>query len=301
MRNWKTLLFKGLAVLGGIILAAIFYRSYKSSQSSGSGTQGFISSVKDELGNTTRLSMPAFILLTIACGFMVLSDLNSAASAGLVVAWLWGSIPASSSASFNITYVPQFMTFTVTSAPTSFLINIQGDGVIFNLDATGIAAMRNIRQVGVVTNTYVFQLANGLINGKNGTVTITNAAAAQLDIYAYSKDIGNFYMTYLIQNALANSGINLRKFAYAAFPSAAAADIWTIMNNNGVTQNAQRNDLNNLIGYTQNEVTSRYNFDNVAPAAVDTITFIPAAAQNVYVMQYQEAKGVVNAAIIAKG
>jgi hypothetical protein len=282
-------------------MLAIMWRSYKNSSAQGTGTNGFISNVKDELGNTTRLSTPALILLTIATGFVILYDMSGGATAGLVVAWLWGSIPASSSASFNITYVPQFISFTVTSAPTTFLINIQGDGVIFNLDATGIAAMRNIRQQGIVTNTYVFQLANGLINGKNGTVTITNAAAAQLDVYAYSKDLGNFYMTYLIQNALANSGINLRKFAYAAFPSAAAADIWTVMNNNGITQNAQRNDLNNLLGYTQNEVTSRYNFDNIAPAAVDTITFIPAAAQNVYVMQYQAAQGVVNAAIIAKG
>lgn len=214
---------------------------------------------------------------------------------------LWGSIAASSAGSFNITYVPQYIGFTIASSPTLFQINVQGDGVIFNLDATGSTAMKNIRFVGAFANQYVFQLANGLINGKNGTVNITNAAAAQLDIYAWSQMPGNMYMTYLTQKALGSSGIDLRKFAYAAFPSAGASDIFTLQYNTGITQQSYRNDLQYMLGYTQENVGSVYNFDNISPSLIDTITYTPTADQNIYVMQYQASKGAVQSAIVAKG
>lgn len=218
-----------------------------------------------------------------------------------VLGVLWGSIAASVTQTFNVTYVPQFIGFTIATVPTSFVINVQGDGVIFNLDGNGLTSMSNIRLVGVVANTYVFQLANGLINGKNGSVTIANATAAQLDVYAWSKDQGNIYMTYLTQNALLNSGISLRKFAYAAFPSAGAADSFTIEYNSGITQVNLRLEEQFGIGYTQNTATARYNLDNIAPAIIDTVTYIPTASQNVYIMQYQAAKGTVNASVVAKG
>lgn len=218
-----------------------------------------------------------------------------------VLGVLWGSIAASASASFNITYVPQFIGFTIATIPTSFQINVQGDGVIFNLDGTGLTNMSNIRLAGVIANTYVFQVADGLINGKNGTVTIANATAAQLDVYAWSKDVGSMYMTYLTQNALLNSGILLKDFAYAAFPSAGTADSFTIKYASGITQVNLRNEQAFGLGYTQNVVTTRYNIDNIAPATVKELTYIPTTSQNVYVMQYQPAKGTVNAALIAKG
>lgn len=218
----------------------------------------------------------------------------------MVLGTLWGSIAASVTASFNFTYVPQFISFTIGTVPTSIKIESQGDGVIFTLDGTGATNMNGIRQVGVVANTYIYQIANGLINGKNGSVTIANAAAAQLDVFCWSKDIGNMYMTYLTQQALANSGLELRKFAYAAFPSAAAGDQFTISYNNKVTQNSFRLEQQNALAYSQQTITARYNIDNIAPATVDTVTFIPAATQNVYVMQYQAAKGTVNAAVTAR-
>lgn len=247
------------------------------------------------------MKTPVRILLTIVTGFVMLFTLQHPDAPGIVHCLLWGSIAASSTASFNVTYVPQWIGFTVTTVPTSFQINIQGDGVIFSLDGAGLNAMNGIRQIAQQTNVYLFQVANGLINGKNGTVTIANAAAAQLDVYAWSTDPGNMYMTYLSQNALASSGVSIRKFAYAAFPSAGATDTFTLEYNTGVTQVANRLDLNYKLQYNQNLITTRYNIDNIAPAVIDTVTFIPAAAQNFYVMQYQPSRGVVNSAVVAKG
>lgn len=237
-----------------------------------------------------------FVLLGIAFQWRLSFDTRPQ-----VLGVLWGSIAASATASFNLTYIPQFIGFTIATVPTSFQINVQGDGVIFNLDGNGLTGMSNIRSAGIITNTYVFQIADGLINGKNGQVTIANATAAQLDIYAWSKDPGSLYMTYLTQRALQSSGISLRKFAYAAFPSAGASDNFTIQYNTGITQINLRSEATFGIQYTQNQATTRYNLDNIAPATIDTVTYLPTTDQNVYVMQYQAAKGVVNSAVIAKG
>jgi hypothetical protein len=287
-------LFKGLAIFGGIVVAAIFIRSSKTSKTTG---QTLTDAVKSELVATTSFNMFLLLMAGILGGLLMIHEIGQGAAAGLTMAYLWGSVAASVSGSFNITYVPQYIGFSISSAPTSFQINVQGDGVIFNLDAAGVTAMRNIRNVATQTNMYIFQLANGLINGKNGTVTITNAAASQLTIYGWSKEQGNFYMTYLTQQALAASGVNFKKFAYAAFPSAAAADLFTLTYNDGSSQVSQRDDLNFALQYTQNDVTSKYNIDNIAPASLDTVSFNPVAAQNVYIMKYQSASGVVDSAV----
>lgn len=293
--KWVQTLFKVFALFGMVVMGAILLRSQKSAKESGTS---FTDVVQDDLKNTTRFS----VFLALLCSVIgALLFMQSTPAGAVAMALIWGAIPASSSATFNITYVPQFMGFTVASAPTAFQINVLGDGMIFNLDANGCSSMRNIRIVGAGATTYIFQLANGLINGKNGTVTITNSAAAQLDIYAWSKENGNAYMTYMSQQALANSGVNLRKFAFAAFPSAATGDTFSLYYNDGSQQIAKREDLNFALGYTQSLVTSQYSIDNIAPALIDTVTFTPVLSQQCYVMQYQPAAGVVNSAVVAKG
>jgi hypothetical protein len=304
MKKFMPYLWKALAALGAIVAAGIILGAYRQSKDSG-GAVKFTDAAMNEAKNRTGGLFSVVITVISSMALIWWAGHGSSGYESLAV--LWGSVAASSSGSFNITYVPQFIGFTIASAPTSFQINVQGDGVTFNLDANGCTSMSNIRCVGVVGNTYVFQLADGLINGKNGTVTITNSAAAILNVQAWSKDVGSMYMVYMTQNALASSGIKLQKFAYAAFPNAAAADSFTIEYNpsfrNGekITQVSGRDDLNFALQYTQSQVTSRYNIDNIAPAMLDAVTFIPAAAQNVYVMNYQAAKGTVNAAVIAKG
>lgn len=298
LKKIMVLLLKGLAIFGAIVVAAMFMRSKKKADS-GSGT--IATNFKDEISNGTRLGMISWLFISIGASLTLLATLHHSVESGVALALVWGTIGASTTGSFNITFVPQFIGFTASSAPSAFTINVLGDGVTFNLDTNGMTAMRNIRFIGIVNNQYVFQLANGLINGKNGVVTVTNTVAGTLTINCWSRNWGDMYYTYLTQRALQNSGINLRKFAYAAFPSAGAADSFTIEYNNGLNQISLRDDLNLHLGYTQNQVASNYNVDNIAPAMVDTLTYIPTTDQNVYVMQYQAAKGAVNAAVVAKG
>lgn len=300
MKKWMTYLWKGLAVLGALVAAAMIFRSQAAAKASGTK---FTDALANDVKKTTSFNNMTTVSIAVIASMLTLWCLNQEliSSTGAVHAILWGSIAASVAGSFNITYVPQFIGFTVTSAPTAFTINVQGDGVTFNLDATGATNMNGIRYLGIVSNQYVFQIADGLINGKNGTVTITNAAAAQLDIYAWSKQPGSFYYTYLTQNALLNSGVVIDNFAYLALPSIAATDSVTIEYNTGVTQISTRPDLAYAIGYKQNINAAKYAIDNIAPATVRRVTFIPGASQNVYAMIYQAQKGTVNSALIARG
>lgn len=300
MKKWMTYLWKGLAVLGALVAAAMIFRSQAAAKASGTK---FTDALANDVKKTTSFNNMTTVSIAVIASMLTLWCLNQEliSSTGAVHAILWGSVAASVAGSFNITYVPQFIGFTVTSAPTAFTINVQGDGVTFNLDATGATNMNGIRYLGIVSNQYVFQIADGLINGKNGTVTITNAAAAQLDIYAWSKQPGSFYYTYLTQNALLNSGVVIDNFAYLALPSIAATDSVTIEYNTGVTQISTRPDLAYAIGYKQNINAAKYAIDNIAPATVRRVTFIPGASQNVYAMIYQAQKGTVNSALIARG
>lgn len=298
MKKWVNFLWKGLAILGGLVALAMIFRSNAAAKASGTK---FTDALANDVKKTTSFNNMATVSIAVIASMLALWSMNHESVIGATQAILWGSIAASVAGSFNITYVPQFIGFTVTSAPTAFTINVQGDGVTFNLDATGITNMNGIRYLGIVSNQYVFQIADGLINGKNGTVTITNAAAAQLDIYAWSKSPGSFYYTYLTQNALLNSGVVVNNFAYLALPSIAATDTVTIEYNTGVTQVSTRPDLAYALGYKQNISAARYAIDNIAPATVRQVTFIPAASQNVYAMIYQAQKGTVNSALVARG
>jgi hypothetical protein len=205
---------------------------------------------------------------------------------------LLGTAAASVTTVIPLTYLPMFIGFSVASAPTSLQININGDGITFNMDSTGLTAMNNIRQLGTIATTYIYQLSNGLVKNKVGTLTFANSAAASVSIYGWSPfNTAQAYCVYTQQNVLANSGATFNRFAYMAFPSAAASDAFIINYNDGGSDNVSRNELNFNLPYTQDSLASRYNIDNINPARISQVTFIPAAAQNVYQMNYQAVNG----------
>lgn len=210
---------------------------------------------------------------------------------GVVYASLIGSIAASVAGTFNTQYLPQFIGFTASTVPTNFQIEINGRGQVFSLDGNGLSGMNAIRMVARNANQYIYQLADGLLNGLNCTFSITNAVASQLDIYGWSPvKRGSIFCTYQKAVALAGVSTPFRKFAYASFPAAAATDKWTIAYKNGsIDSNLTRNELNFNIGYTQGLISSVYNIDNISPATIDNVEFSAVAQQNFYVMKYQNA------------
>ena len=224
-------------------------------------------------------------------------DLVSVGGYGSLMAVVWGAIGAATTASFSFNFVPQFIEFIQANQPTLIQVNVNGDGMIMNLDAAGMTACTHIRSYSRVANSYIYQLADGLLNNKNGTVTMTTIAAGAVTVRAWSPNKnGSFYCTYNPAQALASQAYNLTSFAYASFPNAATTDSYQLSYNDGSLDNLTREELNVYLGYTENSGISKFAVDNIAPARISQVTFSPTAAQAFYVMKYQPAYGgVVNA------
>lgn len=211
-----------------------------------------------------------------------------------MVAVVWGTVGASTTGTFTFNYVPQFIEFVAATSPSLVQINVNGDGMVFNLDTNGLSAMTHIRSFSRVTNSYLFQLADGLLNNKNGSVTITTGVSA-VTVRAWSPvKQGSFYMTFNPAQALASQAYNLSKFAYASFPSTAATDAYQIAYNDNSLDNVTREELQVQLGYTENTGITKYAIDNISPARMSLVSFTPTAAQTFYVMKYQPASGIIN-------
>src|SRR5690606_10531729 len=185
-------------------------------------------------------------------------------------------------------------------------VNVQGDGVIMNLDPDGVDAMSNINQVlssaSRDTVGRVFQMAEGLVNGKNTFWTIDNQDAAAVNVYGWSKQkLATFWLTYLTQLNLANSGTDYTKFAYIAIPGATAADNFSVLYNDGtMNANITLRELAADNAYFQS--TDQFALNNINPARVKLFTYIPSATnRNAYILKYQSIAGAVDAAAVARG
>jgi len=183
----------------------------------------------------------------------------------------------------QLNFVPQFIAFTVANAPTLVKITPLGDGPICDLDAAGVLALGRVRKIGFVANSYMIPCADGLIRGKTTELIVTSAAAGAFSVYAIGKENGENYVQCIRQAVLANSGAPFRQFHFLGFPSGAAGDTWDITFRDGLTHKYTRDELQYLIGDTQNDVVG-YNIDNL-DREIDTVQFTPAAAQTVYVMR----------------
>ena len=223
---------------------------------------------------------------------------------------LLATIPAAGSLTFNTTFIPQFIVVRGVAGADltgdiTGQINVQGDGLIFNLDAAGFDAMSNIHQylVAASRNTIgrVFQLATSLVTGKNTFWTFTNGDAADVQIFGYSKvkAMKSAYYTYLTQLVLANSGADFGDFAYMTIPALAAGDNLSVLYNDGL-MDANRTLRELAADNAYYQTPDQFAIDNVAPARVKMVTITPVANRNIYLLRYQPVTGNVDAALIAK-
>jgi len=98
---------------------------------------------------------------------------------------------------------------------------------------------------------------------------------------------------------LANSGVTIKKFGFAAFPSAAATDEFLVTFKSGVTQKFLRDELVARLGNTQalKNTASDYCIDNF-DMEISEIQFLPAADQTVYITRWALAMGTLNQKMI---
>jgi hypothetical protein len=235
--------------------------------------------------------------LLLALSVVGIDYLIGGASVDVVAASLLFSVAASAAGAVNsLSFCPEFITFNIATVPSSFRIEVAGDGVIFSLDTNGMTNLSGVRQVGALpANQYVYQIADGVIK-RNTTFTITNATAAQLDIYGFSNSKGSNYVAHLMTKAFANASSTVDNFLYAAFPSAAATDTFTITWSDRTVQTMRRLELVSYLAYRQQVADTRYNFDNFEREILD-IQFIGAADQSVYYQRWMPAGGAVNQAL----
>lgn len=190
---------------------------------------------------------------------------------------------AAVSSTFNLTFVPQYIYYVAATQISSLKVTVLGDGVVTDLDDTGLSALYNIRQFGQVTNGYMIPVADGLIPGKNVEITAVNSAAQTPTLYAIALQKGQAYIQCLRQTALANSGIVLEKFAYLAIPAIAAADDLNITYVDGLVQKVTNAELPAIAALYQS--ASLNIIDNVE-GFINTFQYTPAANRTVYVVRY---------------
>lgn len=194
------------------------------------------------------------------------------------------SIAASSTETKSLDYCPEIIVFLATTVPTSFKVEVEGE-VIFSLDGTGLDNLNAIRAVGALpANTYVFQIADGRINGST-SFTIANAVAAQIDIYGWYNSRGSMFVKHQMQKSFANVTKSIADFAFAAFPSAAATDQFSVTWSDGTVSMLLRNELEALMAMTQQVAATRYALDNYE-RTIKRIDFLGAADQSIYFTKY---------------
>lgn len=195
----------------------------------------------------------------------------------------------------QLTYIPEYLEFTTADQLTSIEVVSAGDGTICKLDSAGINALGRIRKIGNVTNRYSIPLANGLIVGKNVTVTTTTSAVGAIDFFAYSRQPGQVIVQTMMQEVLANSGFNFTDFFYWASPSAGATDEFNVTFTSGTTQKFQRSEFQSMLSFTQLATNSGsdYAIDNLA-RVISMLNYIPAAQRTVYLARFTGARGVIN-------
>lgn len=235
-----------------------------------------------------KLFMLALALSVFVIDHTVFAGVHS----GYTSAGLLFSIAGSVTDTKSIGYLPQFLVFNIGTVPTSFKIEVAGDGVVYSIDGTGLTNLNGIRQVGALpANQYIYEVANGFIN-KNTSFTIANASASQLDVYGWSEGEGNGYVMHNMAKAFANAAIEVDDFFYAAFPSAAATDTFTVTWSNNKTETMKRIELESRLAYKQQVAATRYNVDNIQ-RQVRKIQFNGAADQSIYYTRFNAARGTV--------
>ncbi len=195
----------------------------------------------------------------------------------------------------NTTYVPKYLFYVAATQLTGLRVTVQGDGIICDLDAAGLNALRAQRLIGAVTNGTMIELCNGFIQGKNVIWEFTNSAAQTPQVFVGSQetqpDKEKLYLTSLRQAILANSGTDFADFAVLGLPALAAADVINALYRDGTQQQFNRADLQAMTQYTQTQVnTPDYSIDNFA-MKVKKVNVVAAAAQTAYVQRWTRVAG----------
>lgn len=202
---------------------------------------------------------------------------------------LLGAIAPSTTTQYNLSFVPQNLILANTTTVTRLRVTALGKGIILDLDAAGLAALKNMRQQGAVTSFAEYLLANGVVKKTNCTIEITNGATASTLYYnslADSKD-ATAYVISKIQTIFANSLTSFNKFAVLAMPSFGASDYVNIEFNDGLVSRVDQPEIRTILAKFQaiENNANDLKIDNL-DAWIKSVQLQTTAQQSVYVQSY---------------
>jgi len=201
-----------------------------------------------------------------------------------------GTIPASATGTINLTYLPEFLFFEATAAPTLLRVTALGDGVILDMDNFGLEAINGIDAVSRVAFGVLLRLSDGLIAGRNVEIVIANAIAGVMTVRGFSTRQGSFYVQHLRQIILANSGQTFRDFSLLALPNLGLADTVDVNYQDGTSQRFNSVELRQLAGINGYQVVHPIvaNFDGT----VKSVTVITASTHTAILQRYADVNAV---------
>lgn len=184
--------------------------------------------------------------------------------------------------SFPLTFLPEFLIFNpAANQLTSLKVEDQGDGVILDLDTTGLNALKNFMFAGTKANAVCLVLADGIRLNRNITVSGVTSAAGAIDFFTSGDNKGTTTIKSLKAAILANNPTVFEKFTALFLPSLAAGDKVYVDYNDGNTQIFERDELEQLSGHYQN--VTGYVLNNVS-SYIKKAQVIAASAQTAYVL-----------------
>jgi len=186
-----------------------------------------------------------------------------------------GTIPASSTGTITLTYVPEFLFFVAATAPSALRVTALGDGVICDLDANGLNAINGQFAVSRVSNGFLLKLSDGLIKAKNVEISLANTVASSLTLHGFSTREGANYVTHHRAIVLANSGHTFVDFSFLALPGLSATDTIDVLYRDGTNQRYVVAELQALQANTSWNISVNV-VDNIA-GEIHKVTVIPAS------------------------
>jgi len=145
-----------------------------------------------------------------------------------------GSIPAASTGTIRLTYVPEILVLKATDLTKidSAKLNIFGFGVSVDLPQKGLKAFDGFGQVNDDSATYVIPLGNGKFLNTEAELTLVNSqAAATVEVFGFGTRKGTHLISYMTEKGLTGNTMSFDKFLGLAMPDLAANDIITAKTN----------------------------------------------------------------------
>ena len=145
-----------------------------------------------------------------------------------------GSIPAASTGTIRLTYVPEILIFKATDLTKidSAKLNIFGVGVVLDLPQKGLKAFDAFGQVNEDTACYVIPLGNGKFLNTEAELTVVNSqAGATVEVFGFGTRKGTHLISYMTEKGLTGNTMSFDKFLGLAMPDIAASDIITAKTN----------------------------------------------------------------------